>query len=726
MFGIPRLRGSVSFFVCIVALAILAIAPSRAQGADDFHLAAFLPKIQIKTFFPGADRIEIVKDTPPVAAVYGGGKKLGYVFLNSDFVDSTGYSGKPIRILIAITTEGVIVNAKLVEHHEPIVLVGIPEARIVKVFDDYRGLNIAHLAEGGTQDHKLDIVSGATVTIMVIDDSMLRSAIKVGRKYGLGGLTALAQQASGPKFSIAPGPGTVKDWPALLGDGSVRHLKITVGEINQAFAKSDDPEAKNRPESGDPKDTFIDFYAALATVPTIGRSLLGEGEYKNLKNHIPEGRQAILLAGTGRFSFKGSGYVRGGIFDRFHIIQGENSVRFRDRHHKRLSRIAAKGAPKLKEVDLFYIPKNAKFDPTQPWRIELLVNRPTGPTKKAFLTYTLGYQTPKVYLRAEASAKSAYEESASGGKTPLWRKLWHEKFYEVVALSVAVGLLTIIFFFQDWVVQRPRLIKRTRLAFLIFTLFGLGWYANGQISVVNVMTFFNALITKFSWTYFLREPLIFILWFSVVVSLIFWGRGAFCGWLCPFGALQEILSKIAKAFKVPQIQVPWAIHERLWPLKYLIFLVLFGLSLYSTGLAERWAEVEPFKTAIVLKFAREWPFVIFALTVLSAGLFIERFYCRYLCPLGAALAIPGRLRMFEWLRRYKECGSPCHRCAQECMVQAIHPDGHINPNECLYCLHCQILYHDDQKCPVVVQRRQRRERRAALSAETKNVEGKAT
>ncbi|MGV7858566.1 4Fe-4S binding protein, partial [Mycobacterium kansasii] len=78
--------------------------------------------------------------------------------------------------------------------------------------------------------------------------------------------------------------------------------------------------------------------------------------------------------------------------------------------------------------------------------------------------------------------------------------------------------------------------------------------------------------------------------------------------------------------------------------------ILFGISLYELGTAEKFAEVEPFKTAIILKFVRDWPFVVFAAVLLLAGLFIERFYCRYLCPLGAALAIPARLRIFDWLR----------------------------------------------------------------------------
>ena len=58
--------------------------------------------------------------------------------------------------------------------------------------------------------------------------------------------------------------------------------------------------------------------------------------------------------------------------------------------------------------------------------------------------------------------------------------------------------------------------------------------------------------------------------------------------------------------------------------------------------------------------------------------------------------------------------SRCQRCANECPVQAIHPEGHINPNECIGCLHCQLLYHHDQKCPVVIQRRLKREKREAL------------
>ena len=267
---------------------------------------------------------------------------------------------------------------------------------------------------------------------------------------------------------------------------------------------------------------------------------------------------------------------------------------------------------------------------------------------------------------------------------------------------------------HDAIYLNQKLFDRIRLGFLIVTLVWLGWIAQAQLSVVNVLTFFASLRTGFQWESFLIDPLIFILWCSIAAALLFWGRGPFCGWLCPFGALQELSNRAAKALKVPQIKVPWGLHERLVPIKYILFLGLFAVSLGSLAFSEVLAEVEPFKTAIVLRFMREWWFVAFAVALLVAGLFIERFFCRYLCPLGAALAIPGRMRMFEWLKRYRECGNPCQRCYNECPVEAIHPEGHINPNECIGCMHCQVLYHHDRKCPVMIQRRVKREKRDAM------------
>ncbi len=232
-----------------------------------------------------------------------------------------------------------------------------------------------------------------------------------------------------------------------------------------------------------------------------------------------------------------------------------------------------------------------------------------------------------------------------------------------------------------------------------------------------MLTFGNALRSGFSWDFFLLEPLIFVLWCYVAAALVFWGRGAFCGWLCPFGALQELSNHAAQRLGVRQLPIPFWAHERLRTIKFLIFLGLFAVALGSMGQALRLAEVEPFKTAIVLRFLREVPFTAYALGLIVIGLFVERFFCRYLCPLGAALALPARLRQFEWLKRHWQCGRECRICQVQCPVQAIQPEGNIHPGECIYCLKCQCNYHDDHLCPPMVERRKRAERRAALAVQ---------
>jgi NosR/NirI family nitrous oxide reductase transcriptional regulator len=720
----------------VITLFLCGIAFYQVEASAAGRLNDYLAKAQPADLVPDATRFGPLQGDPAIAPVYRGDRAVGFAYLNSDFSNATGYSGKPIQILVGIDPNGVLTGFKLVEHKEPIVLLGIPEKRILDALNKLIGADINAVARGAARAPQIDIVSSATVTTLVMGDSIVRSAsklIKSGRIAAKG--EAVADAAAQTTKTIDADKSERRDWPSLLGDGSVRRLLVTVADVNAAFEKSGNAAAIARPEPGEPDDKFVDLYLADVAVPTIGRSLLGDDGYNRLAARLKPGQQALIVAGAGSYSFKGSGYVRGGIFDRIELVQEGNSIRFRDRHHTRLGALAAEGAPDFPEIALFVVPMEFAFDPTAPWALQILVQRVVGARDKAVLTFDLGYALPQAYMKRAPQTPTAREQPAGANvpaaspapsnaaaasfvadEEPLWIKIWRGDVVKIGITVAALGVLTLIFFFQNNLVRRPKVYTWVRRSYLLFILVWLGWYANAQLSVVNVLTFANSLLTGFSWEYFLSAPLIFLLWAAIAAGLLFWGRGPFCGWLCPFGALQELLSNVAKAFKVPQYRLPWGLHERLWPIKYIIFLGLFGMSLYSTAFAEQLAEVEPFKTSIVLKFAREWPFVIYALLVLAAGLFVERFFCRYMCPLGAALAIPGRIRMFEWLRRWKECGTPCQRCSNECPVQAIHPEGHINVNECIYCMHCQELYFDDHRCPHQIQVRLKREKRAVMSA----------
>jgi polyferredoxin len=332
--------------------------------------------------------------------------------------------------------------------------------------------------------------------------------------------------------------------------------------------------------------------------------------------------------------------------------------------------------------------------------------------------FELSYDLPRRYL--------APPEELAEADAPLWLQNWLGRIDEIAVLTAGLAFLTLILVFQDALARRRRLYLVLRIGFLTYTLLWIGWIAGAQLSVVNVLTFADALITNFSWEFFLLEPLIFILWSYVAVALMFWGRGVFCGWLCPFGALQELIHRLAQRLRVPEWRLPFGLHERLWPVKYITFIALFALFLYDPIAAVKGAEVEPFKTAIVLKFDRAWPFGLYAGVLLVAGLFVNRFYCRYLCPLGGALALPARLRMFEWLKRRWQCGTPCQICAHRCPVQAIHPEGKINPNECIHCLNCQTNYFDATLCPPLLERRKRRERARRSKPSIRDAEREGT
>jgi NosR/NirI family nitrous oxide reductase transcriptional regulator len=390
---------------------------------------------------------------------------------------------------------------------------------------------------------------------MVIDDSIVRAGLKVARALGLGGLATDAAPA-GPTFELNPDAAAAPDWMTLEGDGTLRRLSLDVGQVNAAFAALGDPRATERALTEAPETTFIEMQAALVSHPAIARAILGEGEAANLTTWLHPGEHAIVIVGRGLYSFKGSGYVRGGIFDRIVLIQDDVSVRFRDKMHKRLVAVQAEGAPEFTEADLFKIPADVGFDPTKPFRIQLLVHREVGPIEKVFTTFDLGYQLPQKYLRAvapppapevpEAVAEVTNQDETAAHQA-LWKRIWDDKRHgnrrhrRDAGRADAGVLLPVL---RD--PQRPAFFW-FRMGFLTVTLVFLGWYANAQLSVVNLMALFGAFVSGFSWQAFLLDPLTFILWFSVAAALLFWGRGAYCGWLCPFGALQEITNRIARA-----------------------------------------------------------------------------------------------------------------------------------------------------------------------------------
>lgn len=682
-------RGSFALRGLLCAFATLFLSPNAADSADLSAASLFFAS-------KGAVTVEQPLGSPPAAAVRAGdGKLLGYAFSTYEVSGSVGYAGRPLDIVAAITPEGIIAGAQIVAHEEPILVIGIPKDALAAYVKNFAGFDTkagAALKPAYDLARGPHAVAGATITSTVIRDAILRSARAVLRSRGAATDTAARLDRETLRRS---------SWHTLLAEGAVQRKLVRRGEAAKMLGTQD----------AEPDKAFIDLWLALATPPPIGESLLGQRIYESELARIGPDDDLLLIGGTGLYSFKGTEWRQSGTFSRIELIQGGKTFRLKAADHTPVEALRAAGAPELREIAVFRIARASGFDSTKPFRLDLDLGTPAASSGPAVVS--LEYRVPERYLIAPptpaAAAPSGKAQAASVANQTLWQDIWWARRFEIAVLGVMLVVLAGILVFQDTVTAHGKFYYRLRTFYLLLTLIFLGFIANAQLSVVNVLTFIHALLSGFRWELFLLDPLVFLLWSFVAVSMLFWGRGVFCGWLCPFGTLQELTNQLAQRLGIRQIEIPFGLHERLWMIKYVVFVGILAVSLRSILGAFQLAEIEPFKTAITMKFMREWPFVIYAGLLLLAGLFVERFYCRYLCPLGAALAIPARMRMFEWLKRYRECGSECHVCARRCTVQAIHPLGQINPNECIYCLKCQANYFDHEICLHLKKRAARRQ-----------------
>jgi polyferredoxin len=233
---------------------------------------------------------------------------------------------------------------------------------------------------------------------------------------------------------------------------------------------------------------------------------------------------------------------------------------------------------------------------------------------------------------------------------------------------------------------------------LLLTVGFIGWFAQAQLSIVNVVALLQAAVAHRSWTFFLYDPMTTLLWVFVIGTLFVWGRATFCGWLCPFGALQELAALLGRALRVPRLRLRRSVDRQLKRLKYVVLALVLAAALWSPHLGDQAVEIEPFKTAITLLFVRSWPFALYAVSLVLAGVVVNKFFCRYLCPLGAWLVVLGRARRLDWIARRIECGRPCQTCRHRCEYQAIDAAGRIDYDECFQCMDCVAIYNSDRLC----------------------------
>lgn len=666
-------------------------APLPAELLTDPNLCSYVP---CDAVMPKAEHFSPRKGRPSYVEAYrdehGRQQLVGYVFLSTDIVDIPAYSGKPVVTLIGMDVAGKIVGVKVLRHSEPILLVGIPEGELTKFIRQYVGKHAwdkieigKPRAEGGYIG--IDAISGATVTVISENQVVMRCAYEIAKQVGI------IKSIPRPQAKLLASQAT-QDWEALVKEGSIQRIVVT-------------PEDVGRDNTGQP---YIDLYFGYLNAPVVGRSILGDRNYSDLMAELKPGEHAIFIVANGAASFKGSGFVRGGIYDRIQISQDMDTFTFRDTDYRNLYNIAAAGVPEFRESGIFII-RSPSFSASYPWSLVFLGNKVDKQTgAKTFANFDREYWLDANYLQGGRPVVVKPD--------PTWLTIWKSRIWQIAAFVVLLLFTATVYANRDWLVRHSsrkdkRWVSAPKYAIWITSIGFVGFGMLAQPSITQVLAWFHSILFHWEWELFLSDPFIFIFWWFIIITVFVWGRGLFCGWMCPFGSLTELLYKVGGKIGLARFQFKpnGAMHEKLKWLKYGIFWGLLAVSLFSMGLAEKLAEVEPFKTTFLVGiFHRSWPYSLFVAVLLGLSLFTERPFCKYLCPLGAALAMPTTFRWFG-LKRKAEC-TTCHACAAGCGSLAIDDQGVIDHRECMLCLDCMVMYYDAHACPPLVQERKHREK----------------
>ena len=672
----------------ILAAVLAALTFVSSSFAEKGKLRERLTPDVMAVVYPGAERLGPEEGLPPAVAVYKGDKVVAYIFSTLDIVAAPGYSVMPFDVIAGVDLGGRITGAKVVFHREPYIY---RDAVRQPLLDTFLAREAGMPLRGGATMLRPEFVAGATISARAMRGAILDTARLV--------LRARVPRAAITVPTLDVESFQLTSWNDLLAEGAVARRRVTSGEVAAALTKAGISDAALDVPLGNPDDLYIELMTGLLTPPAIGGNLLGLRNFEEYRRRIPNGAQAIFVASNGPFDFLGTKHYReaeGRRFDRLRIAQDGQTFGFVHDDYQRLGTGAAEGIRAQQNAGLFVLPANARFDPVKPWRLELLVNAAgAAPVTVAF---PLEYKLPAGHILMPEQPPVA-----------AWIEAWRDARVNVAILAALLTALTAIFVFQAQL-SRSRLAHRlVRNGFLAVVLVWLGWIAGVQLSIVNVINYVQAPFRGFDIGFYLAEPLMVMIAAYTAVSVVLIGRGVFCGWLCPFGALQELLAQASRALRVPQWNPSAALEKRLWMGKYIAAAAVLGLVLAGIDSSGATTEIEPFKTAITSKFTRAWPYALYAGALLGIGLFSERAYCRFLCPLGGVLAFLDRLHLIDLLKRRPECGNPCHLCERSCPVRAIEPTGKILTAECFQCLDCQVEYYDDRRCPPLVQAAKRRD-----------------
>jgi hypothetical protein len=460
-------------------------------------------------------------------------------------------------------------------------------------------------------------------------------------------------------------------------------------ELEAAFAGS--PGAGWTQALQAPEARFAELYFAWISVPGVGRNLLSPRDWQALQQSLEPGEQALLLVAEGRYGLVGEHFVRGTVPDRLTLRQQGLPLELRDLDSDRRPRLPES----LREAEWRVFRVAARPASTRPCRWNSsAVTRSKGHLSRAGAAPWSSSRLPEAYVQpaqapAEARAGARLARPRAGNR----------------AAAAGAGAAGRAAGAPGRLGATPRRLRGFRSAYLLFTLGFVGWWAQGQLSVVNLSALVQALRAGRSLDFFLYDPISLLLWLAVGLSVWFWGvapsaAGCACSARC-----RSCWASLHAAWLRPR-RVPEAWDRRLKRLKHGVLLAILLAACFSATWTDRLVEVEPFKTSITLGFVQAFPLCCGPGLAGGQPVLLQELLSLPV-PAGAAMVWLGRLRRLAWIPRRAECGQPCQRCRSDCAYQAIDRRGAVDYDECFQCLDCVLIYHGEQLCVPRIQHSRR-------------------
>ncbi|WP_299418649.1 4Fe-4S binding protein [uncultured Shimia sp.] len=688
----------------VLRAALLWCVTALCLGAEPLPREALEPYI-----VPPMSLGEAVNDNGVWQLLNSGGAEAGYVFETEPMAPLPGFSGAAINLLVVLDLDGRFLDVQLLSHNEPIFVSGLPEKLFYDFFKQYRGHSISDSLVVGTPYGSggdgsalvyLDGVTKGTASVRIAHESILAAALQVAREK-------MSGIATGPPASPNPDHHEALTWDDLVSQGLVTQKTVLNHEMDTAFAgtlwEEDDLEAQEQPDA-----PYLDFWVVDIGAPSIAKAVLSPDAFQELQDFmaIATTDEPVLVIETARHGLVTDDFVRNTAPDLLSAEQGGFPIAFRDSDifielNDDVPEALHDGAALILRTD-----RRLGFDPASAWTLKVKALRAHGSFQPEIGSVTLDvtHSTPeRFYLRPEVVKP-----------TPPWVDALRNRQADLIVLGGFLGGLLVVLSGRMNALAGHRHFTALRLATLAFVTGFIGWWGQGQLSIATPLAIARTVVDGGSFAFLLYDPFSLMIWAATLIGFTLWGRGLFCGWLCPFGALQEFAHHLGRVLRVPQITPNAKWDARLKYLKYVLLAGLFALLFMAPAALDKAIEVEPFKTAITTFFVREWYYVAYAAGLLALSMVLFKGFCRYLCPLGALMAIGGLLRGRDWIARRAECGSPCQLCRVKCSYGAIKKSGAVAYSECFQCLDCVTIHDDAAQCvPLILAAKKRQQQMAA-------------